>query len=691
MDKQQQQRFYGEASHSHLPPLSSTQFTQQSPLYQLQRQMSDSYTQDRQQQHLNYPPYNVLPPVQTFNQMFTGNSQNFNQSKNQMYGPMSVNPNMTRYPGFNNQQELYPNGMTAFQKGLSLNKNNFDNTDLSMYSAQNNQTMMGQIPMSNFPQRNIPQENSYLNMLSTSVSPVQLNNVTPQALYSKSLMQRLTQSGNSTYDYHADQNFHNGNNRVDEPLIDNKGKRNFLMQQLRKKAEQPKAVVVSNQSALEKVHADLPADPSEPPFLGSAEDLDMMAKNLMDEVDGLTFDSFQEFLGSPLLTLGQGLMHSPMSVESNKTDSSSGSLKDLRNLRSLSLVVSPTSADANVTFSTSVTPSDVVVSPTCDKSEKKSQKYTVKRTIKKEQSLEECQKTIHKSSIIPKNKDFSKPLKEIVPQNVSPFENDKDDVFKRDNLNTANFMSLKAIHNPYPDGKPPSFIHRSMSTPGLDMGTNNTRRTRRTIRKSDSDGLLKMARVNPLKVNRKMSGHENFTPRSAFSAPSVDGDIQSDKTIDFSSDIKYEADPTQAIKGLYFENKSFYKIRKNLRELASLRSETARSFPPGNFSQKCSKLFLNQLMSMKPDKWVLKSVEPDVKNDKDINLKSFTERKIKIYDNISQEYISEYIEPSDAQPFTYLSDDLNKKQQPSEKLMNLLTDKKMLSPVQKDSCSIKVL
>eukprot|EP00111_Clytia_hemisphaerica_P010294 TCONS_00030117-protein len=124
-----------------------------------------------------------------------------------------------------------------------------------------------------------------------------------------------------------------------------------------------------------------------------------------------------------------------------------------------------------------------------------------------------------------------------------------------------------------------------------------------------------------------------------------------------------------SFKQMYFENKGYFKFRSYFRDLVR-RNYQAGDLSSTQFKQKSSRLFLNMLT--KHYEWVTESVQAAVQNDKDINMKNFTKRKITILNDVPPEHIHQFSEVPSDQPFTYSSFDVSGKTKPSDKLMEYL-------------------
>lgn len=180
-----------------------------------------------------------------------------------------------------------------------------------------------------------------------------------------------------------------------------------------------------------------------------------------------------------------------------------------------------------------------------------------------------------------------------------------------------------------------AFFHRSVSAPGDNEKPQEKQKQRKSRLKSDTT-FESRSRKSPYKKSGRPSrasiDSQLDEETSAFQIRSP-GTRNEDGNPDKKNNSKSSR--------MYFENKDYFKLRLHLRELTRLQTQTeVLKKTPGQLLMKSSKLFLNLLT--KKHEWVLNSVTAAVKNDKEIDMKNFTKRKITIHNDISADHVSRF-------------------------------------------------
>lgn len=342
----------------------------------------------------------------------------------------------------------------------------------------------------------------------------------------------------------------------------------------------------------------------------------------------------QEFLvGSPLADITDGLINSPMSVESAKTDTSGESLTDIKKLGSLSLVLS------NENSKLSVSTNDLSPSFTQLLHEVKV-KSPIEGGIEEFNCENDPQDSFIDAVLTGMFSEFAEQeAKTGVKPSLADAMNFSDNLFE--NL-TFNLKVESPTTTSCSDGNESrggdtnaidqsAFYTRSVSTPADDHNNKPTTQQRKSRLKSDTS-FDNRTRRKPYKKNSCLE-------RSSVDNNELDEEGSAFQIRPQTHPNNNEHSKTSKDSKMFFENKDYFRLRLHLRELTSLQTRTdVLVEKPGQLLMKSSKLFLHLLTEK--HRWALDSVSTSVKNDKELNMKNFTKRKITIHNDISPDRVS---------------------------------------------------
>ena len=173
-------------------------------------------------------------------------------------------------------------------------------------------------------------------------------------------------------------------------------------------------------------------------------------------------------------------------------------------------------------------------------------------------------------------------------------------------------------------------IRKGRNKSDSDFCKSNNKRNKGTVKKGSRKSPYDCGNKTTKSKVANSSENKNSSDVSSTSSTST-------TTISVSSPVP---EKLAAIKKLYYENKLNYRFHQYLRQLTSDNGKDENEPYPLKKLQNCGKVFLKQLSTPIMDSWIFDSVAPGVENEKDIDLKNMTKRKITIYEDIPTDTVS---------------------------------------------------